>query len=59
VSEGLPPNTKILSNEELERDEQARLREMKDMFKHGASPFRTHPDAPPKFSWTVSLHCVR
>ncbi|KAA8619593.1 Mitochondrial ATPase [Pyrenophora tritici-repentis] len=22
------------------------------MFKHGASPFRTHPDAPPKFAWT-------
>jgi protein AFG1 len=58
VSEGLPPNTKILSNEELERDEQARQEEMKDMFKHGASPFRTHPDAPPKFSWTVSSHCM-
>ncbi|KAL6707956.1 hypothetical protein ACN47E_003630 [Coniothyrium glycines] len=45
----LPPNVKILSREELARDEQ---REMEDMFKHGASPFRTHPDAPPKFSWT-------
>ncbi|KAI4696376.1 uncharacterized protein J4E88_000553 [Alternaria novae-zelandiae] len=47
--DSLPPNTKILSREELEKDRQ---REMEDMFKHGASPFRTHPDAPPKFSWT-------
>ncbi|KAG9190642.1 hypothetical protein G6011_08730 [Alternaria panax] len=47
--ESLPPNTKILSKDELEKD---RRREMEDMFKHGASPFRTHPDAPPKFSWT-------
>lgn len=45
----LPPNTKILSEDELERDRQAALQ---DMFKHGASPFRTHPDAPPKFAWT-------
>ena len=51
--EGLPPNTKILSSSELEADRQ---KELEDMFKHGASPFRTHPDAPPKFSWTVSLH---
>jgi protein AFG1 len=50
--EGLPPNTKILSKEELVRDEQKRQEEMQDMFKYGASPFRTHPDAPPKFSWT-------
>ncbi|KAI0571126.1 ATPase [Pyrenophora tritici-repentis] len=35
--------------EELEKDRQAALQ---DMFKHGASPFRTHPDAPPKFAWT-------
>ncbi|KAI4655235.1 uncharacterized protein J4E79_008300 [Alternaria viburni] len=47
--DSLPPNTKILSRDELEKDRQ---REMEDMFKHGASPFRTHPDAPPKFSWT-------
>jgi predicted ATPase len=47
--DSLPPNTKILSKDELEKDRQ---REMEDMFKHGASPFRTHPDAPPKFSWT-------
>ncbi|KAF1939743.1 mitochondrial ATPase [Clathrospora elynae] len=45
----LPPNVKILSKDELEKDRQ---RELEDMFKHGASPFRTHPDAPPKFSWT-------
>ncbi|KAI2485798.1 Mitochondrial ATPase [Pyrenophora tritici-repentis] len=37
------------SAEELEKDRQAALQ---DMFKHGASPFRTHPDAPPKFAWT-------
>lgn len=49
ASDSLPPNTKILSRDELENDRQ---REMEDMFKHGASPFRTHPDAPPKFSWT-------
>jgi protein AFG1 len=53
--ERLPPNTKILSSSELEADRQ---KELEDMFKHGASPFRTHPDAPPKFSWTVSLHPV-
>jgi predicted ATPase len=47
--ESLPPNTKILSKDEVEKDRQ---KEMEDMFKHGASPFRTHPDAPPKFSWT-------
>ncbi|CAO2658775.1 Nn.00g064980.m01.CDS01 [Neocucurbitaria sp. VM-36] len=46
---GLPPNVKILSKDEVERDRQ---RELEDMFNHGASPFRTHPDAPPKFSWT-------
>jgi len=45
----LPPNTKILSEDELEKDRQAA---MQDLFKHGASPFRTHPDAPPKFAWT-------
>ena len=45
----LPPNIKILSETEREKDRQ---RELEDMFKHGASPFRTHPDAPPKFSWT-------
>ncbi|EDU47153.1 mitochondrial ATPase (Afg1) [Pyrenophora tritici-repentis Pt-1C-BFP] len=49
ASSALPPNTKILSEEELEKDRQAALQ---DMFKHGASPFRTHPDAPPKFAWT-------
>jgi protein AFG1 len=59
VSEGLPPNTKQLSKEELESDEKMRQEEMADMFKHGASPFRTHPDAPPKFSWTVSLPLLR
>ncbi|KAF1849966.1 mitochondrial ATPase-like protein [Cucurbitaria berberidis CBS 394.84] len=45
----LPPNVKILSKDELERDRQ---KELEDMFAHGASPFRTHPDAPPKFSGT-------
>lgn len=49
AAQGLPPNVKILSREELEKDKQ---RELEDMFAHGASPFRTHPDAPPKFSWT-------
>lgn len=48
-SASLPPNVKILSKEELEKDRQ---KELEDMFAHGASPFRTHPDAPPKFSWT-------
>lgn len=48
-AQDLPPNTKILSEAEREQDRQ---RELEDMFKHGASPFRTHPDAPPKFSWT-------
>lgn len=38
----LPPNVKILSDEE----QQGKL------FPHGASPFRTHPDAPPKIDWT-------
>ena len=52
AASALPPNVKILSKEELVRDEQKRQEEMQDMFKHGASPFRTHPDAPPKFSWT-------
>ncbi|KAH7360000.1 mitochondrial ATPase [Pyrenochaeta sp. MPI-SDFR-AT-0127] len=45
----LPPNVKVLSKEELEKDRQ---KELEDMFAHDASPFRTHPDAPPKFSWT-------
>ena len=45
----LPPNVKILSKTELAQDRQ---KELDDMFAHGASPFRTHPDAPPKFSWT-------
>ena len=45
----LPPNVKILSKEEQEQDHQ---QELENMFAHGASPFRTHPDAPPKFSWT-------
>ncbi|KAJ4365271.1 hypothetical protein N0V83_008890 [Neocucurbitaria cava] len=45
----LPPNVKILSREEIEQDKR---KEAEDMFAHGASPFRTHPDAPPKFSWT-------
>lgn len=49
VAEGLPPNVKILSKEELKKDKE---RDLDDMFAHGASPFRTHPDAPPKFSWT-------
>ncbi|KAF2848012.1 mitochondrial ATPase [Plenodomus tracheiphilus IPT5] len=49
TAEGLPPNVKILSREELDKDKQ---KELEDMYAHGASPFRTHPDAPPKFSWT-------
>ncbi|KAI8934027.1 hypothetical protein NX059_008795 [Plenodomus lindquistii] len=49
AAEQLPPNVKILSKEELEKDKQ---KELEDMFAHGASPFRTHPDAPPKFNWT-------
>ncbi|USP76512.1 hypothetical protein yc1106_03786 [Curvularia clavata] len=53
---GLPPNTKILSEAEREQDRQ---REMEDMFKHGASPFRVHPDAPPKFSWTHAWGMVK
>jgi hypothetical protein len=36
----------------LVKDEVDRQREVEDLFKYGASPFRTHPDAPPKFSWT-------
>lgn len=47
--DSLPPNIKILSKDEIEKDKQ---KELDDMFAHGASPFRTHPDAPPKFSWT-------
>lgn len=50
--DALPPNIKILSREEKEKDRQREEKEMQDMFKHGASPFRVHPDAPPKFSWT-------
>jgi protein AFG1 len=38
----LPPNVKMLSEEEQQGK----------MFPHGASPFRTHPDAPPKIDWT-------
>jgi protein AFG1 len=38
----LPPNVKILSKEEQQGQ----------LFPHGASPFRTHPDAPPKIDWT-------
>lgn len=38
----LPPNVKILSQDELQGQ----------LFPHGASPFRTHPDAPPKIDWT-------
>ncbi|KAF5845689.1 hypothetical protein GGP41_009514 [Bipolaris sorokiniana] len=56
TSSTLPPNTKVLSAEEREKDRQ---REMEDMFKHGASPFRVHPDAPPKFSWTHAWGMVR
>lgn len=54
--EQLPPNVKILSREELEKDRQ---REAESMFAHGASPFRTHPDAPPKFSWTHAWGMMR
>ncbi|OAL48799.1 hypothetical protein IQ07DRAFT_570322 [Pyrenochaeta sp. DS3sAY3a] len=46
---GLPPNVKVLSESEVEAD---RKKDVEDMFAHGASPFRTHPDAPPKLSWT-------
>ncbi len=49
VPGSLPPNVKVLSDEEKEQDRQ---KELEDMFAHGASPFRTHPDAPPKISWT-------
>ena len=38
----LPPNVKVLSEEEQQGK----------MFPHGASPFRTHPDAPPKIDWS-------
>jgi protein AFG1 len=38
----LPPNVKILSKDEQNGQ----------LFPHGASPFRTHPDAPPKIDWT-------
>lgn len=38
----LPPNVKILSQDEQQGQ----------MFPHGASPFRTNPDAPPKIDWT-------
>jgi protein AFG1 len=38
----LPPNVKILSKDEQQGQ----------LFPHGASPFRTHPDAPPKIDWT-------
>jgi predicted ATPase len=38
----LPPNVKILSQDEQQGQ----------LFPHGASPFRTHPDAPPKIDWT-------
>jgi protein AFG1 len=38
----LPPNVKILSKDEQHGQ----------LFPHGASPFRTHPDAPPKIDWT-------
>lgn len=38
----LPPNIKVLSDEESQGK----------MFPHGASPFRTDPDAPPKIDWT-------
>ncbi|KAF2035441.1 hypothetical protein EK21DRAFT_96682 [Setomelanomma holmii] len=39
---GLPPNIKVLSADEQQGQ----------LFPHGASPFRTHPDAPPKIDWT-------
>ncbi|KAF1839298.1 hypothetical protein BDW02DRAFT_594041 [Decorospora gaudefroyi] len=55
----LPPNTKILSSEEVRRDEQARREESKDLFRYGASPFRTHPDAPPRFAWTHAWGMMR
>ena len=54
--EQLPPNVKILSRDELERDSQ---REVENLFTHGASPFRTHPDAPPQFSWTHAWGMMR
>lgn len=38
----LPPNVKVLSKDEQQGQ----------LFPHGASPFRTHPDAPPKIDWT-------
>jgi protein AFG1 len=38
----LPPNVKILSKDEQQGQ----------LFPHGASPFRTHPEAPPKIDWT-------
>jgi protein AFG1 len=38
----LPPNVKILSKDEQHGQ----------LFPHGASPFRTHPDAPPTIDWT-------
>jgi protein AFG1 len=38
----LPPNVKMLSADEQQGQ----------LFPHGASPFRTHPDAPPKIDWT-------
>ncbi|KAH8730123.1 mitochondrial ATPase [Phaeosphaeriaceae sp. PMI808] len=42
TSPSLPPNVKVLSKDEQQGQ----------MFPHGASPFRTHPDAPPKVDWT-------
>ncbi|EAT87729.1 hypothetical protein HBI56_119790 [Parastagonospora nodorum] len=38
----LPPNVKVLSADEQQGQ----------LFPHGASPFRTNPDAPPKIDWT-------
>ncbi|KAH7389543.1 AFG1-like ATPase-domain-containing protein [Phaeosphaeria sp. MPI-PUGE-AT-0046c] len=38
----LPPNVKVLSQDEQQGQ----------MFPHGASPFRTNPEAPPKINWT-------
>lgn len=54
--EQLPPNVKILSRDELERDKE---NDMKDVFAHGSSPFRTHPDAPPQFNWTHAWGMVK
>ena len=49
VQAPLPPNVKVLSKDEQQGQ----------LFPHGASPFRTHPDAPPKFGFAHVWGTVR